>query len=157
MNIEIRYSYDELQQAIDLLTYYKGEAYKREDINADMPQTGIDQSDVLKGFLHTACNEVASICVKRMLQVEYSVGEDTVEFCCISAGDGNASLVPLLKKALFDDLVNYVIYLWMITVREEWAQTYMRMIPVYRASVEKLLGMLYQHKVRRRSTDLAGI
>lgn len=157
MDIELTIDYDTLQYEIDLQSYYKGEACKREDVNADLPQTSTDQNDILHTYLHKACNEAASICAKRMSNVEYSMNENDVSFACSPTEDKNAYIVPLLQKALTDYLVYYVLYLWMLTMKEEWANTYIVLLSNGQHALEKLLGMLYNGRVRRRPTDLAGI
>lgn len=157
MDIELTYDYPALQRQIDLLTYYRGEAAKREDVNADLQQTSEDNADVLKGFLATACNNAAALCAKRMVTVDYSLTDTALLFHLSPTHEENVYLVPLLKKALEDYLVNHCIYEWMLTMREEWALTYLHLQPACEASLEKIMAMLYRRRVRRRSTDLAGI
>ena len=139
-------------------TYYAGESKKRQDVDADITQTSSDNYDELSVFMDTALNDVSGMLLKRTKSSSFTRDEKSI-LCSIDpfTVKTNAEYIStLLRKAIFDYVVNYIVYKWIEMVKPEMAGLYFQNIAKLEYSVIKYVGMLSGHP-RRRSTDLAGI
>jgi len=149
---------DEILKEVDMQTYYAGESKKRQDVDADITQTSSDNYDELSVFMNTALNDVSGMLLKRTRSSSFTQDEKSI-LCSINpfTVKVNAEYIGnLLKKAIFDYVVNYIVYKWIEMVKPEMAGLYFQNIAKLEYSVIKYVGMLSGHP-RRRSTDLAGI
>jgi len=149
---------DEILKEVDMQTYYAGESKKRQDVDADITQTSSDNYDELSVFMDTALNDVSGMLLKRTRSSSFTQDEKSI-LCSIDpfTVKANAEYISnLLKKAIFDYVVNYIVYKWIEMVKPEMAGLYFQNIAKLEYSVIKYVGMLSGHP-RRRATDLAGI
>jgi hypothetical protein len=151
---------DELQQQIDLRNYYMGESAKRRDMDADTIQSSNDDKELLYMFMQRACNELVTAVALRFPYIACSTdsgsGDITVEFTTESPYP--AHLLPMLRQAITDYLVNETIMQWLLLRRPDMAESYISLRNSLYINVQHLFGKIYSSKkTRRRATDLAGI
>ena len=134
----------ELQQQIDLRNFYMGESAKRNDKDADTT--------------HTACNALVTAVALRFPSISYTIDEKeiVIEF---ETPDGSRShLLPVLERATLDYLVNETRVQWLLLRRPEMAKSSISLRPELCSNVLFTFAKLYNNKkIRRRSTNLAGI
>ena len=137
---------DELQQQIDLKNYYLGDAAKRKDVDADTLQSSNDEKELFVMFITRALNELVTAVALRFSSITYTIEDEYIELTFETAGEGRPHLLPLLKQAITDYLVN------------ETLMPYMIMRQSLESNVQHLFAKFYNSTpVRRRSTNLAGI
>ena len=119
---------------IDVRTYYQGEALKKKDADFSSIQTS---SDDFKWSVDEAALNIELIPHNRIPPHADKV-------------------VLLLKKAIFDYIVNYVCYEWFLMVNPELAPIPEQRNEKLMWDVVKFIGMI-SGIVRRRATDLGGI
>ena len=155
INIEIQKLYDEINSRL----YYEGESLKRKDIDFASIQTGDDDYPQLRTFVETALNNISERMLKRVISFTYSFVSDIditlLPYYRVPTEDAE-KVIPLLKKAMIDYIVNYAIYEWLLVVKPDLA-------PINGQRNEDLLYIVIKFiemisgRVRRRATDLAGI
>ena len=147
-----------LQQQVDLRNYYMGEAIKRNDLNADVVQSNAEDKDLFLMFLKEACNELLSAVALRFVSLSYEIDKEYILITIESEGNIQPHIIPLLKQSINDYLVNELVLQWLLMRRPEVASNYISLRPILYNNVQQQLAKLsYTRKVRRRSTDLAGI
>ena len=148
----------ELQQQIDLRNFYMGESAKRKDKDADTIQTGKDNEDLLLTFTHTACNALVTAVALRFPSISYTIDEENIVFSFDTPDDSRSHLLPILERAILDYLVNEVRMRWLMLRRPEAANSTLSLRPEICSNVLFTFAKLYNNrKIRRRSTNLAGI
>ena len=155
ITIEIQKLYDEVNSRL----YYQGESLKRKDIDFVSVQTGEDDYPQLHTFVETALNNISERMLKRVISFTYSFDTDILitlsPYDRMPAEDAE-KVIPLLKKAMIDYIVNYVMYEWLLVVKPDLA-------PINESRNDSLLYFVIKFiemisgRVRRRATDLAGI
>lgn len=156
--IQLSLLIDGILKEVDMQTYYAGESKKRQDVDADITQTSSDNYDELSVFMETALNDVSGMLLKRTKSSSFTQDEKSISFSIdpFTVKTSAEYLGILLKKAIFDYVVNYIVYKWFETVKPEMAGMYFQNIAKFEYSVIKYAGMLSGNP-RRRATDLAGI
>ena len=148
----------ELQQQIDLRNFYMGESAKRNDKDADTIQSSKEDEDLLITFTHTACNALVTAVALRFPSISYTIDEKeiVIEF---ETPDGSRNyLLPVLERATLDYLVNETRVQWLLLRRPEMAKSSISLRPELCSNVLFTFAKLYNNKkIRRRSTNLAGI
>ena len=148
----------ELQQQIDLRNFYMGESAKRNDKDADTIQSSKEDEDLLITFTHTACNALVTAVALRFPSISYTIDEKeiVIEF---ETPDGSRShLLPVLERATLDYLVNETRVQWLLLRRPGMAKSSISLRPELCSNVLFTFAKLYNNKkIRRRSTNLAGI
>ena len=149
---------NELQQQIDLRNHYMGEAAKRKDVDADTLQSCNDEKELFVMFTQRALNELTSAVALRFSGIEYHIEEEYIEITFETANNRRQHLLPLLKQAVTDYLVNEIILQWLLLRQPAFAQPCMMIKPSLFEHTQQLFAKFYnQSPVRRRATDLAGI
>lgn len=149
---------NELQQQIDLRNFYMGESAKRKDRDADTIQSCKDDEELLLMFMHNACNELVTAVALRFPSISYNITNKEITFSFETRDDSRAQLLPMLKQAISDYLVNEVNLHWLLLRNPQMAQSYISLRNSLYSNVQFLFAKLYNsYRLRRRATDLAGI
>ncbi len=147
-----------LQQQVDLRNHYMGDAIKRADLNADTIQSSAEERDLFLIFLREACNELLSTVALRFASVTYDIDKDYILITIESDGEAPRHILPLLKQSINDYLVNELTLQWLLLRRPDAASSYITLRPTLFQNVQQQLAKMSRtKKVRRRSTNLAGI
>lgn len=149
---------NELQQQIDLRNFYMGESAKRKDIDADTIQSSKDDEELLLMFADRAANELVTAVALRFSYVAYESGDEYMAFIFDSETRGREHLLPMLKQAIMDYLVNEITMQWLLIRQPQMAQMNISLRNSLYGNVQHLFAKFYNStKIRRRATDLAGI
>lgn len=157
LNIEIQLS--AIFSEVDVRTYYQGESLKKKDADFSCIQTSSDDYDTLRTPIETALNNINGRLIKRVRDFKWSVDEAALNIELIPHNripPHVDKVVLLLKKAIFDYIVNYVCYEWFLMVNPELAPIPEKRSEALMWDVVKFIGMI-SGMIRRRATDLAGI
>lgn len=147
-----------LQQQVNLRNHYMGEAIKRNDLNADILQSNAEDEDLFLMFLREACNELLSTVALRFESVTYEIGSEYIQITFESSELLRPHLMTLLKQSIIDYLVNELVLQWLLLRRPDAASSYISLRSALFQNVQQQLAKLCNtKKIRRRSTDLAGI
>ena len=148
----------ELQQQIDLKNFYMGESAKRTDKDADTIQSSKDDEELLLTFIHTACNELVTAVALRFPSIGYTIEDKEIIFEFETHDDSRSHLLPMLSRAIQDYIVNETTMHWLLLRRPNMAQPYISLRTSLYSNVLFVFAKLYNtHRIRRRSTNLAGI
>lgn len=149
---------NELQQQINLRNYYMGEAAKRKDPDTATIQSCTDDEELLYMFMKRACNELLTAVALRFPYIYGSVGNENIEITFDTETGYPEHLLPMLQQAVTDYFVNESIMQWLLLRSPEMAQSYISLRSSLYNNIQHLFGKIYSHKkLRRRTTDLAGI
>ena len=158
MKNTIMIDHNALQQQVDLRNYYMGEAIKRNDLNADTLQSNALDKDLFLIFLREACNELLSTVALRFASISYDIDKDYIVITIESEGEIRQHILPMLKQSINDYLVNELALQWLLLRRPDSAGNYISLRTALFQNVQQQLAKLsHTRKIRRRSTDLAGI
>lgn len=158
MENTILISWNELQQQIDLKNFYMGESAKRKDIDADTIQSCSDDKELLRIFAQSACNQLITAVAVRFPTIICNVKEEYIELVYETENVTSSHILPMLKQAITDYIVNEVIMQWLLLRQPSMAQTYISLRSSLYNNVQFLFAKIYNtKKTRRRATDLAGI
>lgn len=135
-----------------------GDAIKRADLNADTIQSSAEERDLFLIFLREACNELLSTVALRFASVTYDIDKDYILITIESDSEAPQHILPLLKQSINDYLVNELTLQWLLLRRPDAASSYITLRPTLFQNVQQQLAKMSRtKKVRRRSTNLAGI
>ena len=135
-----------------------GDAIKRADLNADTIQSCAEERDLFLIFLREACNELLSTVALRFASVTYDIDKDYILITIESDGEAPQHILPLLKQSINDYLVNELTLQWLLLRRPDAASSYITLRPTLFQNVQQQLAKMSRtKKVRRRSTNLAGL
>ena len=148
----------ELQQQIDLRNHYMGESAKRKDKDADTIQSSKDDEDLLGMFTERACNELVTAVALRFSSIEYTIEENCIVFRFETQDNSRSHLLPILRQAILDFLVNETAMHWILLRSPQMAQPYISLHTGLCSNVLFAFAKMYNsRRIRRRATDLAGI
>ncbi|MBR3916820.1 MAG: hypothetical protein IKJ49_06745 [Bacteroidaceae bacterium] len=149
---------DELQQQIDLRNFYMGESAKRKELNADTIQSSKDDEELLFMLARQACNELVTAVALRFPSISYSIDNSYVMLEFDTAGKSREHLLPILKQAVNDYIVNEMTLQWLLLREPKMAESYIALRSTLYDNVQMLFAKFYNStRIRRRATDLAGI
>ena len=158
MKNTILIKWNELQQQIDLKNYYMGESAKRKDIDADTIQSSKDEKELLLMFAAQAANGLVTAVALRFPYIASEVEDEYISFTFEESTNGREHLLPILRQAITDYLVNEITMHWLLLRQPQMAQTNLSLRNALYSNLQQLFAKFYnKRKVRRRSTDLAGI
>ncbi len=147
-----------IEQQVHLRNYYMGEAAKRTNINADTVESCADEKELFEQFLTAALNELVSSVALRFSSASYSIEP---QYVCITFTTHNSSrqaLLPQLRQATSDYLVNEITLQWLLLRNPQMANSYISLRATLYNNVQQHFAKFSNlKKVRRRATDLAGI
>ncbi len=157
MEYNILIKKEDLVHRIDLLTHYHAESEKRKDINADIGETSFDDEELLEGFLTKAANELIAAQAGRFENISFKSNRNYIDITFVASNENGEHLTPILKQAITDYLVNEIMTQWLLIRYPAWSQTYIAMRGELHSQVKELFAAFCNKKIRRRSTNLAGI
>jgi len=143
----IEIPFEDIFYAIHMRTWYKGENVKRKDMDADLTQTSRDDNEELSMFATTAANRVAAIIYTKIPNVNLIITPEEIYYTFADVIKRNTK--PMIRKAIFDYIVNWCLYMWYHTTYPELAQSYLDMMQIYEDELKKTSNML-QKIIRRR-------
>lgn len=147
-----------IEQQVHLRNYYMGEAAKRTDINADTIESSTDERELLEMFLTTACNELVSSIALRFASASYNIEHNYISITFTTHNNSRQALLPQLRQAITDYLVNEITLQWLLLRRPQMASSYISLRTTLYNNVQQQFAKFSNlKKVRRRATDLAGI
>ena len=150
--------WNELQQQIDLRNYYMGESAKRKDIDADTIESSDDERELFAMLLDSACNELVSSVALRFETASYKITPEYIGITFTTENNSRQGLLPQLRQAIVDYLVNEITMHWLLLRQPQMAQANLSLRNALYSNVQQLFAKFYNsRKVRRRPTDLAGI
>ena len=147
---------EDILREVDILNYYKGEALKRKDADAVSIETAKEQYDALTKHLRAVVNDVLLLANPRITTFTAEDTEDKIIFSLSPVRENTEHLQPIIKESIRQYLVYEVRRLWMRNVRPDFADDSMRAILLSNIATP-LRSTVKAAKVRRRSTNLAGI
>ena len=157
MEYNILIKKEELTHQIDLRTHYHAESEKRKDLNADIGETSFDDEELLNTFLSKAVNELTADQSGRLENISYKINRDYLDIRFNSNDETRTNLLPILKQAITDYLVNELLTQWLLIRYPAWSQSYIAMRNELYSRVKELFAAFCNRKIRRRPTNLAGI
>lgn len=157
MEYNILIKKEELTHQIDLRTHYHAESEKRKDLNADIGETSFDDEELLNTFLSKAINELTADQSGRLENISYKINRDYLDIRFNSNDETRTNLLPILKQAITDYLVNELLTQWLLIRYPAWSQSYIAMRNELYSRVKELFAAFCNRKIRRRPTNLAGI
>ena len=144
---------EDLIREIDILNWYRGEAVKRNDENADKVQSNADTQDAILYHMRNAVVDVLQYANPNRVKFTCEYEDDALKFSISPVREGREYLLDVLKEAIRQYLVFEVRRLWMMTVRPEWADDSLR--ASLRANIlEAMNSSTKGNKVRRRATTM---
>jgi len=146
MEYNIVINRNELQQEVDLRTYYMGEAIKRKDIDADTIESSTDEHELFTSILNKALNELVTSIIQRFSSVKYNVEEEYACFSFESEHQHREDLLPLLKQKIKDYLINELISNWFSLRQPMLAQNYQFKHKEWLSETKDVLSMFYNKK-----------
>jgi hypothetical protein len=157
MEYNILIKKEELMHQVELRTHYHAEGEKRKDLNADIGETSSDDEELLETFLNSAINELIAAVAGRFEGISCNISSGYIEISFIGSDDTRSNIMPILKQAITDYLINELMTQWTLIRYPAWSQTYVAMRNDFFARVKELFAAFCNRKIRRRSTNLAGI
>ncbi len=150
---------NELQQQIDLRNHYLGEAAKRKDADADTLQSSTDEKELFVMFTKRALNELISAVALRFSSIGHRIEREFLEITIGgSIDEKRLHILPILKQAITDYLVNEISLQWLLLRQPMLAQPHLAVRTSLYNNVQHLFAKLYNNsRARRRCTNLAGI
>lgn len=148
---------EDLIKEINILNWYRGEAAKRVDVNADIVQSDTDQQDALLYHIRNAVTDILLFANANRVKFTCEHRDDALKFDLSPIREGREHIIDILKGAIRQYIVYEVRRLWMMTVRPEWADASIR--EELRRNIKDAMSAVTAggNRVRRRPTDLAGI
>lgn len=144
---------EDLFREINILNWYRGEAAKRTDVNADLVQSDSDQQDAILYHLRSAVVDVLQFANPNRVKFICDYEDDALKFSISPVRDGREYLLDILKESIRQYLVFEVRRLWMMTVRPEWADDSLR-ASLRTNILEAMNNSTSGNKVRRRATTM---
>ena len=144
---------EDLKREIDILNWYRGEAVKRNDENADKVQSNADTQDAIMYHLRSAVVDVLQFANPNRVKFTCKYEDDALKFSISPVREGREYLLDILKESIRQYLVFEVRRLWMMNIRPEWADDSLR--ASLRANIlEAMNSSTKGNKVRRRATTM---
>ena len=144
---------EDLRREIDILNWYRGEAVKRNDENADKVQSNADTQDAIMYHLRNAVVDVLQFANPNRVKFTCKYEDDALKFSISPVREGREYLLDVLKEAIRQYLIFEVRRLWMMNIRPEWADDSLR--ASLRANIlEAMNSSTKGNKVRRRATTM---
>ena len=117
---------EDLLKEINILNWYRGEAVKRSDENADKVQSDLGEQDALLYHLRSAVVDVLKFANANRVKFTCEYKDDALVFSLSPVRSGREYMLGLLKETIRQYLVYEVRRLWMMTVRPDWADSSLR-------------------------------
>ena len=141
---------EDIKREVDILNWYKGEARKHGDSEAVIVQTDADTQDAFMYQLRNAVTDILTFANANRVKFTCEHKDDMLTFSISPLREGREYLLDLLKETIRQYLVYEVRRLWMMEVRQEWADSSLR--ESLRENVRQVMNDVTSmgKKVRRR-------
>lgn len=145
---------EDIIREVDLLNWYRGEASKRMDENADLVQSSREQQDVVMDLMRGVVTDVLLLANHNRVRFSCDYVDDMLKFDLSPIREERRYLLRVLKEALRRYIVYEIRRLWMTLMRPEWAETSMR--ESLRQDIRDVLNACTTmgERVRRRATTM---
>lgn len=145
---------EDLLREINILNWYRGEAAKRVDGNADLVQTGDDQQDAMMYYLRKVVTDILLFANANRVKFTCDYNDDAFTFSLSPLREGREYMLDILKEALRQYFVYEVRRLWMMNMRPEWADATLR--EELRQNIKDAMSAVTSmgQRVRRRATTM---
>lgn len=141
---------EDIKREVDILNWYKGEARKHGDSEAVIVQSDADTQDAFMYQLRNAVTDILTFANANRVKFTCEHKDDMLTFSISPLREGREYLLDLLKETIRQYLVYEVRRLWMMEVRQEWADSSLR--ESLRENVRQVMNDVTSmgKKVRRR-------
>lgn len=157
MEYEIIIKKEDLLHRVNLRTYYHAECEKRRDPDSDVGETSVDDEEIINTFLNNSINAIVVEQRERLKDICYKVTDGYLNLKFTTVVEERDNLLPMLKQALTDYLVNELLIQWLFIRQRAWSDSYVAMRSEHYNRVRDIFASFYNRRIRRRSTNLAGI
>ena len=147
---------EDLLKEINILNWYRGEAAKRGDVDADVVQSDAGTQDAMLHFIRKAVTDILVFLNSGNMKFTCETDNDKLIFELTPIREDKRYMLDVLKEAIRQYIVFEVRLLWMMTVRPEWANASFRN-ELKDNIISAFSCVAGGERVRRRSTNLAGI
>lgn len=141
---------EDILREVDILNWYKGEAKKHGDSEAVVVQSDADSHDAILYHLRNAVTDVLMFANANRVWFTCEQDSETLVFSLSPIREGREYLLGVLRDVIRQYLVCEVRRLWMMNIREEWADSSQR--EALRENIRKAMNDVTAMgtKVRRR-------
>lgn len=141
---------EDIKREVDILNWYKGEARKHGDSEAVIVQSDADTQDAFMYQLRNAVTDILTFANANRVKFTCEHKDDMLTFSISPLREGREYLLNLLKETIRQYLVYEVRRLWMMEVRQEWADSSLR--ESLRENIRQVMNDVTSmgKKVRRR-------
>lgn len=141
---------EDIKREVDILNWYKGEARKHGDSEAVIVQSDADTQDAFMYQLRNAVTDILTFANANRVKFTCEHKDDMLTFSISPLREGREYLLDLLKETIRQYLVYEVRRLWMMEVRQEWADSSLR--ESLRENIRQVMNDVTSmgKKVRRR-------
>lgn len=145
---------EDILKKVDILNWYKGEAKKHGDEGAVFVQSDSDSHEVMMDYLQCAVTDILLFANANRVKFTCEHKNDTLIFALSPLREGREHLLDILRSAIKQYLVYEIRRLWMMEVREDWADSSLR--ESLRENIRNAMNDVTAmgEKVRRRYTWL---
>lgn len=157
MEYEVIIKKSEIQQQVNLRTHYHSEGEKYKDPDANKGEASTDDEELIEMYLQKSLGRLVAEHTERLKDITFRNDEQYISLKFNSSDDNRLSLLPLLKQTLTDYLVNEIMIEWLLVRQRAWSDPYIAMRGELHRQVKDVLAQFCNRKIRRRSTNLAGI
>lgn len=157
MEYEIIIKKEDLLHRVNLRTHYHAECEKRRDPDSDVGETSVDDEEIINTFLNNSINAIVVEQRERLKDICYKVTDGYLSLKFTTVVEGRDNLLPMLKQALTDYLVNELLIQWLFIRQRAWNDSYVAMRSEHYNRVRDIFASFHNRRIRRRPTNLAGI
>jgi hypothetical protein len=157
MEYEIIIKKEDLWHRVNLRTHYHAECEKRRDPDSDVGETSVDDEEIINTFLNNSINAIVVEQRERLKDICYKVTDGYLSLKFTTVVEGRDNLLPMLKQALTDYLVNELLIQWLFIRQRAWSDSYVAMRSEHYNRVRDIFASFHNRRIRRRPTNLAGI
>jgi hypothetical protein len=118
---------------------------------------GLDDEEIINTFLNNSINAIVVEQRERLKDICYKVTDGYLSLKFTTVVEGRDNLLPMLKQALTDYLVNELLIQWLFIRQRAWSDSYVAMRSEHYNRVRDIFASFHNRRIRRRPTNLAGI
>jgi len=164
---------DKVYEEVMMRAWWRGEAEKTKDIDAAILQTPAEAIDELRVFATTALNQIVLWALEILPAADMEFFDDnrvpllwidvsgrsngchpsvTVEgeMARLTFASSRPDVEQPLRRAVFDYLVQYVLWKWALAVRPDIAAEYQAAIDEYASRLQNILHLAGNARIRRK-------
>ncbi len=164
---------DKVYEEVMMRAWWRGEAEKANDIDAAILQTPPEAIDELRVFATTALNQIVLWALEILPAADMEFFDDnrvpllwidvsgrangchpsvTVEgeMARLTFASARPDVEQPLRRAVFDYIVQYVLWKWALAVRPQIAAEYQAIIDEYASRLQNILHLAGNTRIRRK-------